>query len=227
MEWTKNQQSAHSGLFFWKVLSYSIASGSLTWDTNLKWSLMQVLSSDSSRMSKYERKKQRSSVLDLRSLLKSLALYIRKWVVLFILNFLTFYSSPVLWKWPSARSLQPFPLLSGLVTREGLPLASEGCEWMLWLGAPSCQTVSFLCLHKAQLPVMAGSMWYLVLGLLFRTGTLDNIRFSPRHTCEWVSWLPIRHGSSSDITWAWSGGNRLKLQYFKHTNCTAVKNSID
>lgn len=158
-----------------------------------------MLSSDSRKMSKYEKKKQRSSVLDLHSLLKSLALYIRKWVVLFTLNFLTFYSSPVLREWPSACSLQPFPLLAGHCVSEASCLQASDKRRAAFCGRGAGKDVSTrslfqpdssLCLHKARFPVMARSIWYLVSGLLFWAGTLENTTVSTRNTSEWVPWSP-------------------------------------
>lgn len=183
MRSTKNQTKAFS-LVFWKVLSHSAASGSLTLDGNLKWSLMWVLSSDSRRMSKYKRRKQRSFVLDLHSLLKSLALYIRNWVVLFIFNFLTFYSSLVLREWPSAHSLSLSLSLLGIVSAKwaafiaGDKCRAASCQRRVWMNvvtrSPS-KLGSSLCLHKAQLAVTERSVWYLVLGFLLCAGALHNI----------------------------------------------------
>lgn len=200
--------------FLWKVLPHSAASGSLTLDGNLKWSLMWVLSSDSRKMSKYKRRKQRSSLLDLHSLLKSLALDSRKWVVVFILHSPPFSPSPVLRERPSACSPQPLSLLAGHF------VSQVSCRHSSWQdrgcllperavdGRGDGGTVCSLGLHEPWLPGMVRSTWYLVSGLLFWAGTLHNITVSTRNTCcEWAPLLPPRrhYSSSSGRTWDWHG----------------------
>lgn len=90
-------------------------------------------------------------------------------------------------------------------------------------GPPSCH--SSLCLNKALLAVVAGSVVLLVSTLLFGAGTLDNITVSARTLVAGDIVTPVRHSSSSGRTWAWgSREDGLSLQYFEHVNCTAAKN---
>lgn len=142
-------------------------------------------------------------------------------------------SSPVLREWPSARSLQPFPLLAGHCVHEASCLQSWWQEkpasysrgvWMNAVTSSLFLPGRSVCLRKAQLPGRVGSMWYLVSGLLFSARTLDNITVPRRNTCKWEPSPLVRHRSNSDKTWAWGGEDRLKLEYFEHIHSKAVKN---
>lgn len=144
---------------------------------------MWVLSSDSRKMSKYKRRKQRSSVLDLHSLLKSLALYIREGVVLFIFNILPFSSSLSVERGhqlaPHSSSL---PVLGHCVRpasclqswwRDESCVSLERGGWGVLTRSP-CLLQTSCCFHKAQLPGMARSVWYPVSRVLLWAGSLQG-----------------------------------------------------
>ena len=130
------------------------------------------------------RRKQRSSVLDLHSLLKSLAVYIRERVVLFIFKILLFSSSPSIERGhqlaPRSSSL-PVPghcvcAASCLQSwwRDESWVSLERGRWGVLIRSPWLPQTSG-CFCEAQLPGMARSVWYPVSRVLLWAGSLQGI----------------------------------------------------
>lgn len=144
-----------------------------------------------------QEKQTKVSVPDLHSLLTSLALYIREWVVLFILNVLPFLFLPLLREGPSAHFPQPFPLCAGHYVSAASCLQSwwqeKGCL-LPERGGQDVTTRSPFLPHTSRglsrLPGVDRSMWYPVSGLPFWAGAWDNITVSTEHLL-WVSTLTL------------------------------------